>query len=145
MVCLGRGDFELALTDNCPGAIEWHFSECRSDQPEDDLGDGHFEPDCVLQPDGSICFRSERQGTVPAGRHYGVLAVAVDACGNESAPTLVGDAHPHDQSPRGIASTRPRSASRTAVRAGSAPGHQAHPRSEAAMLFMKGPTDQVAR
>ncbi len=100
MVCLTGADFELAVTDDCPGTLTVRITGCQSDQPEDDRGDGHFEPDCVVNADGSVCARAERQGTVPGGRHYGVLAIAVDACGNESAPTIVGDIYvPHDQSP----------------------------------------------
>jgi len=100
MVCLAPSDFRIDVSDDCPGAVTWRFTGCHSDQPEDDLGDGHFMPDCIIGEDGSICARAERQGTVPAGRHYGVLAVAIDACGNESDETLVGNIYvPHDQSP----------------------------------------------
>ena len=72
-----------------------------SDQPENGLGDGNSEPDCVLAPDGlSFAVRAERQGTEPGGRHYGITIVAMDACGNRSAATVAGTIYvQHDQSP----------------------------------------------
>jgi hypothetical protein len=100
MVCLTPADFPVDVADDCPGTVTVRFTGCRSDQPEDGRGDGDFLPDCIVGEDGSVCARAERQGTVPAGRHYGVLAVAIDACGNESEEALVGDIYvPHDQSP----------------------------------------------
>jgi hypothetical protein len=49
----------------------------------------------------SLCVQAERCGNDPAGtggRVYTVTAVAVDACGNASAPVAIGTVFvPHDQ------------------------------------------------
>ncbi len=96
--CFSPRDFHPEVRDACGGEVTWRFAGCASDQPEDALGDGAFAPDCFVSEDGSFCVRSERQGMVAAGRRYGVLAVATDACGNSSAPTLIGDIWvPRDQ------------------------------------------------
>lgn len=100
MVCFEPGSFRPEIEDDCPGEVSWRFVGCASDQPENDLGDGDTAPDCVIRDDGTACVRAERQGTVPAGRHYGLAIVAVDACGNTSLPTIIADVYvPHDQSP----------------------------------------------
>lgn len=100
MVCFGPEDFAVEFEDDCPGEVSWRFVSCASDQPENDLGDGNHAPDCILGEDGRVCVRAERQGTKPEGRTYGIAIVAVDACGNESEPVIVGSIHvPHDQSP----------------------------------------------
>jgi hypothetical protein len=99
MVCFGPESFHPVIEDDCGGAVTWRFAGCSSDQPENDLGDGNTRPDCAIEGD-SICVRAERQGTDPRGRHYGVLAIAVDDCGNESLPVTIADIYvPHDQSP----------------------------------------------
>ncbi len=99
MVCFGPEDFAPEIVDDCPGEISWRFAGCVSSQPENDLGDGDFAPDCVVE-DGRICVRAERQGIDPAGRTYGLFIVATDACGNASSPALAGNIYvPHDQSP----------------------------------------------
>ena len=128
LVCFGTADFdELVgprITDLCDsGPVTWRFAGCVSDQPDEARdpsdpgwnGDGRTEDDCVIAPDGSgICFRAERAGTGPGdngqgddegasaqdGRHYSVLIVATDGCGNESEAVPVGHVFvPHDQSP----------------------------------------------
>jgi len=60
-----------------------------------------YPPDCVIAPDGlSFLVRAERQGLVASGRHYAVVMVATDDCGNASAATEIGTIYvPHDQSP----------------------------------------------
>jgi hypothetical protein len=100
-VAFSRADFAPTLTDNCSEPVSWIFAGCASTQPEDDLGDGRTGPDCVVSPDGAeLLVRAERQGGDPAGRRYAVRIVATDACGNSSAPALIGHVHvPHDQSP----------------------------------------------
>lgn len=99
MVTFDQDDFAVAVDDACSGPVTWLFANCVSDQPDDGLGDGHTSGDCVVAPDGtSFSVRAERQGGVPAGRTYSVGAVATDACGNESAITVVGSVHvPHDR------------------------------------------------
>lgn len=102
VLCLPASDLRVEASDACSGPVTWRIEGCASDQPDDGRGDGHTTDDCRVSPDGrSICVRAERQGGEPGGRHYTVLVVAVDACGNESAPTGVGEIYvPHDQSPR---------------------------------------------
>lgn len=98
--CFGRSEFAPVAVDDCSGPVTWRFAGCASDQPDDGLGDGHFTEDCVASAD-EICVRSERMGMRAEGRTYSVLAVATDACGNESAPMPIGAIHvPHDMSPK---------------------------------------------
>ena len=102
MVCFDRDAIASgALVDDCSEPVTFRLTGCSSDQPENDVGDGDFAPDCVVAADGlSFCVRAERQGTEPGGRHYAVRAVATDACGNESAELVLGSVYvPHDQSP----------------------------------------------
>ncbi len=92
-VCFGREQFAPAIADNC-GTTDWLFAGCASDQPEDADGDGHTLDDCVVSADGSgFCVRAERAGSIEAGRRYAVSIVAVDECGNASAPTVIGNVH----------------------------------------------------
>lgn len=107
-------DFAPGISDACSPPVTWRFHGCASNQPDDARetapgspwnGDGHFAGDCVVAPDGSwIEVRAERAGTGPDaqdGRVYDVTAVAVDACGNESAPSSIGAVRvPHDLSER---------------------------------------------
>jgi hypothetical protein len=64
-------------------------------------GDGNTVNDCVYDLGlDRLRMRSERAGTDPAGRTYGLNLSAVDGCGNVSAPVVVFSGHvPHDQSP----------------------------------------------
>lgn len=91
------------ITDACGSDFTWSIAACASDQPDDanGVGDGHTVDDCVILDNGEgLCARSERDGTVPGGRHYGIAIVAIDACGNATAPTVVGTLYvPHDQDP----------------------------------------------
>ena len=97
--CLTAADLALTAVDACSDAVAWRFVDCRSDQPDDGLGDGHHAPDCFASDDGgSLCVRSERQGGVPEGRRYTVVAEALDPCGNSTGPVLSGEIHVvHDQ------------------------------------------------
>ncbi len=106
-------DLALEVRDACSEPVSVRISGCVSDQPDDAPerrgsgewnGDGHTVNDCVVSDDGqTVHVRSERCGAGPTaqdGRRYGIAVVAVDACGNESAPVLAGTIHvPHDQSP----------------------------------------------
>jgi len=120
-VCIDLASLDVTVSDSCTEAT-WRLSGCVSDQPdeapEDDSdfnGDGNFEDDCVVSPDGAmICVRAERAGSgadAQAGRTYTLLAIATDECGNESEPLPAVTVHvPHDQSP-----AEPRSPSETDV------------------------------
>ena len=92
-------DFAPVVSDACSGPVEWRFEGCASSQPDDGLGDGRTTEDCLLGPDGaSILVRAERLGNEQEARRYAILAVAVDACGNESEPAEIGGITvPHDQ------------------------------------------------
>lgn len=98
MACIDRDLLAPIVTDACPGAVSWRLVDCESSQPEDALGDGSTEPDCVVAADGeAACLRAERQGPDAAGRVYRLLIVARDACGNESEAIVVGSVRvPHD-------------------------------------------------
>lgn len=99
MVWFDRSDFAPVITDTCSEPVTWRIESCESSQPDDGRGDGHTLGDCAVSADGSaVGVRSERTGLDEAGRFVRVVAVAVDACGNESEPTVVGIVHiPHDQ------------------------------------------------
>lgn len=95
----------VEASDACPGEVRVAVAGCRSDQPDDQQGsedrgingDGNTEHDCVVAADGSgFCARSERLGQCKAGRTYGVVVRATDACGN-SAEARLGLHVPHDQ------------------------------------------------
>ena len=78
--CFSSADFRPSITDDCSEPVTWRFAGCASDQPENGLGDGNTEPDCVVAADGQgFCVRSERQGMVPAAG--GVVAGLVVAFG----------------------------------------------------------------
>lgn len=114
-------DLRVEVSDNCSEPVSVELAGCVSDQPDDAPdtasgtdwnGDGHTENDCVISPDGqTIYVRSERCGTGPTaqeGRHYSVLVIATDACGNSSAPVPAGTILvPHDQSPRSTGCRNP--------------------------------------
>lgn len=69
--------------------MEWPASDQSDDAPGP--GDGDTTADCAVAPDGlSFRVRSERDDTVLAGRRYAVTIRAADACGNVSAPALIG-------------------------------------------------------
>jgi len=102
LVCIDRGLLSPMISDACSDEISWVLDGCVSSQPNDDLGDGSTESDCLVAPDGeSACLRSERQGLDPAGRSYALSIRATDACGNVSEPVVVGTVHvPHDSTGR---------------------------------------------
>jgi len=95
--CYERTDFHPVVTDDC-GQPTWRFIGCVSDQPVDDVGDGHTDPDCLVSPDGErVCVRAERQGGEPAGRTYTVSIEALDDCGNASEAAIGTITVPHDR------------------------------------------------
>jgi len=85
----------VTVEDRCHGPIDAHFTWARCDEPEDDVGDGHHQPD-VEFGDKSVQVRSERQGGGD-GRVYRLGYAAEDSDGNvvEGSCTVV---VPHDQS-----------------------------------------------
>ena len=95
VVCLDGSAFEFEAEGGC-GALHLEFVSCSSSQPDDALGDGNTEGDCVV--DGShVCIRAERQGTEKADRTYEIVAVAVDVLGRPSEPVTIGFVRvPHD-------------------------------------------------
>ena len=95
------GDIRPTVTDACGGPVTWTITGCASNQPDNGLGDGNTEDDCLIAPDGqSLMVRAERQGGEPAGRDYAVEVVATDGCGNVSPPSTGAIVHvPHDSRP----------------------------------------------
>jgi hypothetical protein len=102
MHCFDVASFTPRVADDCDPAPTWRFLGCLSNQPDDDRGDGHFSPDCTVSADGSqVCVRAERSG-VRGERRVRLFGVALDACGNESAPAEAGVVIiRHDQRRRG--------------------------------------------
>lgn len=112
-VPFGLDELGVAAVDDCNEPVSLRIVGCVSDQPDDAResdptspwnGDGHTTDDCVVSADGAtVHVRSERCGRGPAaqdGRHYGIIVVATDACGNASAPGPAATIHvPHDLSP----------------------------------------------
>jgi hypothetical protein len=104
-VCLTDPAALVTAIDACQPGVTLRWLGCASDQPDEarepgrpENGDGHFPGDCVVSDDGrEICVRVERAGNDPEGRHYGLLVVADDGCGNTV--TVGGTAFvPHDRS-----------------------------------------------
>lgn len=86
-----------SAVDACGEALNGEFLWASSDEPVDDIGDGHHAPDIVIGTDCDVvAVRSERQGPKD-GRVYRFGVRFVDAAGNytdgECAITVV-----HDQS-----------------------------------------------
>jgi hypothetical protein len=98
MHSIAVGDCVSAL-NGCDGSdVTGEFIWASSDEPVDDLGDGHFAPDIVIDDCGHVSVRAERQGPKD-GRVYKLGVRAIDADGNaaEGVCTIVVD---HDQ--RGV-------------------------------------------
>ena len=113
--CFSKADFAPQVVDACGGVVTWLFAGCASDQPDGGPthGSGNTALDCVVSADGAgLCVRSERAGGgagAPDGRHYSVSVIATDACGNASAPVVIGRIRvPHDAPPRGAGCLGPR-------------------------------------
>lgn len=99
LVLVPWASLDLRAADDCSPPVTWRLVACASDQPDDGRGDGRSAGDCVVDPAGrGVLVRSERSGLDRAGRRCVVSAVAVDACGNASAPAPAGSiVVPHDQ------------------------------------------------
>jgi hypothetical protein len=80
---IGVEDCVTAL-DACDGSLQGEFIWASSDEPVDDIGDGHHAPDIVLADDCQrVSVRSERQGP-KNGRVYKLGVRVLDASGNAS-------------------------------------------------------------
>lgn len=90
----------VTVEDACSGDLKAEFVWASSDEPEDDLGDGHFAPDIELDAAGCgvIGLRAERQGPKD-GRVYKLGVRVVDGGGN-AAETTCSVIVDHDQ--RGV-------------------------------------------
>lgn len=88
----------VAVTESCDPDVRAAFVWASSDEPVDDKGDGHHEPDILIDDCGQVQVRAERQGPKD-GRVYKLGVRAVDRDGNvaESTCTIVVD---HDK--RGV-------------------------------------------
>jgi hypothetical protein len=86
----------VSFTDACGAPASGEFIYATSDEPVDDIGDGHFSPDIGIDEAGNVCVRSERQGP-KNGRVYHLGVRLVDDGGQESVAecTIIVD---HDQS-----------------------------------------------
>ncbi len=82
----------------CDPTVRAEFAWASSDEPVDDLGDGHFAPDIVFDGCDRVQLRSERQGPKD-GRVYKLGVRVIDASGaaREAVCTVIVD---HDQ--RGV-------------------------------------------
>lgn len=90
----------VTAVDGCDGPLRAEFIWASSDEPVDDIGDGHHSPDIALSADCKrVSVRSERQGPKD-GRVYKLGVRVVDRNGNasEGVCAIVVD---HDQ--RGVA------------------------------------------
>ena len=77
----------VSATDSCDGELRGEFIWASSDEPIDDIGDGHHAPDVGLGADvHTACVRSERQGPKD-GRVYTLGVRVVDRAGNETLGT----------------------------------------------------------
>jgi len=100
LVPFKAGEFQPMIQDACSEPVTWQFVGCDSDQPADGRGDGHTAVDCVVDGDGQgFSIRAERAGGDKKGRRYAVTIEARDACGNISAPAVIGHVQVlHDRS-----------------------------------------------
>jgi hypothetical protein len=72
----------VSAVDACDGELRGEFIWASSDEPIDDIGDGHHAPDIGLSADRQhVCVRSERQGPKD-GRVYKLGVRVVDQTGN---------------------------------------------------------------
>lgn len=72
----------VTAVDACDGTLRGEFIWASSDEPIDDIGDGHHSPDVGVSADGrTACVRSERQGPKD-GRVYKLGVRVVDSNGN---------------------------------------------------------------
>jgi hypothetical protein len=86
--CFRQSDFPTQFEDDCQplAADEWVFTGCVHDEAPD-----LDAPECVVTDEGrSICVRAKREQHDRDGRHYQILAAAVDSCGNGSGDVVVG-------------------------------------------------------
>ena len=68
--------------DACDGELRAEFIWASSDEPVDDIGDGHHQPDIALGDDcATVLLRAERQGPRD-GRVYRLGVRVTDAAGN---------------------------------------------------------------
>ncbi len=86
------------IADACQSDLQAEFIWASSDEPVDDLGDGHHAPDILIDDCQKVQLRAERQGPKD-GRVYKLGVRVVDGSGNasEGVCTVVVD---HDQ--RGV-------------------------------------------
>lgn len=89
----------VTLSPTCDPDVEAEFVWASSDEPVDDIGDGHHEPDILITDCHQVQLRAERQGP-KEGRVYKLGVRVADRSGNvaESVCTIVVD---HDK--RGVA------------------------------------------
>lgn len=72
----------VTAVDDCDGRLRGEFIWASSDEPIDDIGDGHHSPDIGLSADSRhVCVRAERQGPKD-GRVYKLGVRVVDGSGN---------------------------------------------------------------
>lgn len=72
----------VTAVDACDGTLRGEFIWASSDEPIDDIGDGHHSPDVGVSADGrTACVRSERQGPKD-GRVYKLGVRVTDSSGN---------------------------------------------------------------
>ena len=89
----------VSAANACDGSVvSGEFIWASSDEPVNDLGDGNFAPDILIDDCNQVSVRAERQGPKD-GRVYKLGVRAIDAAGNvaESECTIIVD---HDQ--RGV-------------------------------------------
>jgi hypothetical protein len=74
----------VSANDACDGELQGELIWASSDEPVDDLGDGHHAPDIGVSADRqTACVRAERQGPKD-GRVYRLGVRVVDGAGNET-------------------------------------------------------------
>jgi hypothetical protein len=73
----------VSVTDSCDPDLRAEFVWASSDEPIDDVGDGHHSPDILFDDCGRVSVRAERQGPKD-GRVYRLGVRVVDGAGNVS-------------------------------------------------------------
>jgi len=85
------------IEDAC-GGVRWRIVDVKSNEPENDKGDGNTEPDWNLIRGNphAVELRAERSGNL-TGREYTIWVEAMDGAGNMAEPKTVTVTVPHDQ------------------------------------------------
>jgi hypothetical protein len=91
----------FTATDRCDADLDAHFTWATSDEPANGRGDGHHEPDIVIDDCSTVALRAERSGGED-GRVYELGYNVMDDAGNVTRG-VCRVVVPHDQASEAVA------------------------------------------